>query len=259
MRGFAKGLMISGLEFMKRFVLLTVVLFLLSAAASAQLKKFRWEDEICVFEGMYNARLYTEKQLKNTYQLWYSQDFEMQTYDAAVFSFEDIEKLRTVASLDAEYARKAAALKKLEIVNVPFWQNYKQKKLKALEQDYKLARASVQAYQKPSALREVTFAGACVQKFAPPLIAGGDDLLRIWREVNTDSRKKNASPETVKKNFEEQLASADKFKYAQVEVITFGWWNCVNALIDRDGEGSVPSQNFRKLFKRVNKIGCDYA
>jgi len=259
MRGFAKGLMISGLEFMKRIALLFIVFALANAPASAQVKKFQWEDEICVFEGIYDARLYTEKQLENTYKLWYSQDYEMELYQAAVFEYEDIGRLRTPSSLDAEYARKAAALRKLEVVNTAFWKAFKQKKLKALEQDYQLARASVQAYQKPKALREVTFAEACVQKFAPPLIAGGDELLRIWREVNIDSRKKNASPEAVRKNFEEQLASADKFKYAQVEVITFGWWNCVNARIDRGGEGSVPSKNFWKLFKHVNRIGCDYA
>jgi hypothetical protein len=259
MRGFAKGLMIGGLEFMKRIAPLLVVLFLTNALASAQVKKFRWEDEICVFEGTYNARLYTEKQLENTYKLWYSQDFEMVTYDAAVFSFEDIEKLRTARSLDAEYARKSAALKKLEVVDVPFWKAFKQKKQKALEQDYKLARASVQAYQNPKALREVRFAAACVQKFAPALIAGGDDLLRIWREVNVGLRKKNGNPEEVRKNFEAQMASADKFKFAEVEVITFGWWNCVNALIERGDESPNPSKNFRKLFKHVNQIGCDNA
>jgi hypothetical protein len=251
--------MISGLEFMKRIALLSVVLFLANAAASAQVKKFQWEDEICVFEGTYNARLYTKKQLENTYKLWYSQDFEMQTYDATAFEFEDVAKLRTPSSLDTEYAQKSAALRKLEIVNVPFWKAFKQKKLKALEQDYKLARASVQAYRNPKALREVTFADACVKKFAPPLIAGGDELLRIWREVNIESRKKNASPEAVKKNFEEQLASADKFKYAQTEVITFGWWNCVNALIDRGNENQIASKSFWKLFKYVRQIGCDYS
>lgn len=251
--------MICGLEFMKRIALLSVVLFLANAAISAQDGKFQWEDEICAFEGTYNTRLYTKKQLENTYQLWYSQDFDMELYQAAVYEFEDIEKLRTPSSLDAEYARKSAALQQLEIVNVPFWKAFKQKKLKALEQDYKLARASVEAYRKPTALRAVTFADACVKKFAPPLIAGGDELLRIWREVNTDLRKKNASPEAVRKNFEEQLASADKFKFAEVEVITFGWWNCVNAMIRRGDESPIPSNNFRKLFKHVNQIGCDYA
>jgi hypothetical protein len=244
---------------MKRIALLLVVLFLVSAEASAQMSKFTWEDEVCVFEGTYNARLYTKKQIENTYQLWYSQDFDMQTYDAAIYEIEDIGKLRTADSLDAEYARKSAALQKLEIVKVPFWTAFKQKKLKALEQDYKLARASVQAYQNPKALREVTFADACVQRFANPLIAGGDDLLRIWREVNIESRKNNASPEAVRKEYEAQMASADKFKYAQVEVITFGWWNCVNARIVRGDESPTPSKNFWKLFKSVKKISCDSA
>jgi hypothetical protein len=107
-------------------------------------------------------------------------------------------------------------------------------------------------------LREVTFADACVQRFAPPLTAGGDDLLRTWRAVNEESRRKNASPENMRKQFEEQMASADKFRYAQVEVMTFGWWNCVNARIER-GDRVAASKNFWKLFRRVKKIACDYA
>lgn len=244
---------------MRKFVFCVVVLLLSYASASAQVGKFRWEDEICVFEGTYNTRLYTKKQLENTYRLWYTRDFDMDTFEATVFEIENIEKLRTAASLDAEYARKSANLKNLAVVNTPFWKEFKAKKLKGMEQEYRLARASVQAYEKPSALREVTYADACVQRFAPPLIAGGDALLTLWREVNEDARTKNADPERVRKDFEAKMASAERVKYAQVEVITFGWWNCVNEKIERGDDSPVPSRNFWKLFKRVKKLGCDYA
>lgn len=243
---------------MRKFVFFVVILLLASVFAQGQTRKFQWEDEICVFEGTYNAKRYTKKQLEDTYHLWYSRDFQMDTYDATAFKIEDIEKLRSVESLEAEYAKKSAALKALQVVNVPFWKDYKQKKLKELEMDYQLARASAQAFKNPAVLREITFADACVARFAPPLTTGGDELLRIWREVNVDLRAKNADPERVRREFEAQLVSADKFQYAQVEVITFGWWNCVNERIER-ADYSVGNKNFWKLFSRVKKIACDDA
>ncbi|HEY8559301.1 MAG TPA: hypothetical protein VIL74_02775 [Pyrinomonadaceae bacterium] len=239
---------------------LTVILvFLLAAnAALAQLKKFTWEDWTCVYESTYDGRIYTERQLKNTYALWKAGgDYAMETFEATAFKLEDIANLRTAASLDAEYKEKAVALKNLEIVNVPYWKEYKAAKLAALERDYLLARASVKANENPSALGEVNFADRCVQRFAPPLTAGGDDLLKLWREVNEESRAKNASPENVRKEFESRTASADRFKYARMEILTFGWWNCVNAEIRRPDEKGRPEEHFKKLFKTTKKNYCD--
>jgi hypothetical protein len=238
---------------MKRIAVLIAVLLFVNAFAAAQVGKFRWETEMCRFEGTFDTKRYTKKQLENTYKMWFAREYDMDTFYATVFKLEDFAKLRTAASIDEEYARKSAALKKLVIVNTPFWKEFRAKKLIELERDYRLARASAQAFQKPAALREVTFADACVQKYAPPLTAGGDSLLGIWREVNMDLRAKNSDPERLRREFEAQMASADRFKYAQIEVITFGWWNCVNERIERREDWDAIYKNYEKLFKKVSK------
>jgi hypothetical protein len=242
---------------MRKIALLIVVFALSGAVVSAQLKKFRWEDDVCKFEGTFDAKKYTAAQLKNTYALYTSSEFEMIVVEAAVFKYEDIGKLSTVEALDAEYARKSAALQKLEIVNTPYWKAFKQLKIKALERAWQLARVSVQAYRNPAALKELTFADACVQRFVPPLIAGGDELLRVWRESSEERRRKNGNPALQKQRFDEEFASADRLKYAQVNVITFGWWNCVNAEIDRGEDYAAIEKNYTKLFKRVKQIKCE--
>jgi hypothetical protein len=242
---------------MKKFPFLLMVL-LAAGGASAQVKKFEWEDLTCLYQSAFDARVYSEKQILNTYALWRAgDDYRMDTFDAAVFKLADMPKLRTVESLDAEYRQKSEALRELEIVNVPFWRDFKAQKLVALERDYLLARASVKAYANAEALREVTFADACVARFAPPIIAGGDELLRLWREVNEENRAKNSEPERIRREFERRLASADKFRHAQVEVLTFGWWNCANAEIRRPGETGEHVAQFRKLFKTSKKKICD--
>jgi hypothetical protein len=134
----------------------------------------------------------------------------------------------------------------------------KAKKLQELEQDYKFERAAVQAFQKPTALKEVTFAAACAQKFAPPLLAGGAGLLKFWREMEEERFKNRPEADGERKNFEKLFASEDNVKYARFDIISDAWWDCVNAAIKR-GERSIASNKFWELFKHVNRIGCDYA
>jgi len=243
---------------MKKIALLIGVFILFSGTVSAQSRKFVWEDEICAYEGTYNASLYTEKQLENTYQLWYSRDFDIDSYQAT-YNLNGLRERWTITALDAEYARILAILKNLEIVNVPYWKAFKAQKLKALEQDYILARLTLEAFENPSVLRQLKFADACVEGFATPLITGGDRLLRVWREVNEKGRHKNEFSLETSKSFEDKMAYADKFKYAREEVLTYGWWNCVAAVINHEDNSSMPFDSFRKLFKRHKRLGCDYA
>jgi hypothetical protein len=243
---------------MKKIASLMVVFVLCSGAVSAKLKKFVWEDEICAYEGRYDAARYTEKQLENTYQLWYSRDFELDAWHGERQVDGHLEPF-TTEWLDYQYALKSAALKKLEIVNVPYWQNFKRKKLEALEKKYILERLTFQAFENPSVLMNLKFADACLEKFANPLIAGDERLLRIWRESNEQGRKTSAYAEDIRKYFEERMASPDKIKYARDEVLKDGWWNCVRAVIDPGDDSSLTSKNFWKLFRRVKTLGCDYA
>src|SRR5262245_16824377 len=124
---------------MKKIALLALAFVLGNTIASAQLRKFVWEDEICAYEGRYNASLYTKKQLENTYQMWYSPDFVNDAYELGHSNSQGLWERWTIAELDADYAQKSSALKNLEVVNVPFWKALKQKKLQTMEQSYKLA------------------------------------------------------------------------------------------------------------------------
>ena len=55
------------------------------------------------------------------------------------------------------------------------------------------------------------------------------------------------------------MASPDRLKFALVETMSFGWWNCANEFIKYDtGDNSqAREREFRKLFIRVRDLGCD--
>jgi hypothetical protein len=234
---------------------LLVAIILLSAVfASAQSSRFKWDTELCEFEGTYDTRKYTAAQLKYTRRLL-RPDFSLQT-EATPWEISGVKSL-DVAALDKEYAAKTAELKNLNIVKTPFWESLKQKHLEELEQVYRLKRTTMAAFQKPVVLREYKGVEACLKNFGEPLIAGGESLLTAWRKVNEESRRRNSDPNRLMRIFNEQMKSPDKMRYAQLEVMTFGWWNCANNSVARVAYDESLEKEFRKLLTRVRTISCD--
>ncbi len=236
-------------------ILLIAILVLCQTAAYAQTKRFQWTTELCEYEGTYDAKKYTEAQLRNTLKLFAIGNFDIQT-DATVWKYEEIKKLN-VAALDKEYESKSTALKKLGIVKSAYWEALRERKLKELKQVYELSKLTMLAYNEPAKLKEAAFAKACVAKYSDPLIKGDDELLAIWRTVNEDTRRNNGDSERIKKIFEAEYDSRDKYKYARVEVMSFGFWNCANALIEREEYDGTHEEEFKKLFKQTKTVACD--
>lgn len=240
---------------MKKIIFLFVLPIIFSLSIFAQNKKFAWNNELCQFEGTFNSKKYTAQQLKNTQRLL-GLDFEFDTASTTVWKYEEIDEL-DFAEIEADYQKKYAELKKLNIVKVPYWESVRQKKMKELETYYELAKATMASYKTPTSLRDYKYANNCLAKFGEPLIKGGDSLLNTWESVNIESRGRNADPNRIARIFNEQRTSSDALKYAVVEVTAFGWWNCANALIDQGDDSSTLEKNFLKLFVNVKKPKCD--
>lgn len=232
---------------------------LLSVSVSAQkkkLKKMKWDTEFCEFEGTYDSSKYTEAQLRNTRDLMYSLNSSPLSTKIAVFKIEDLDKL-DVKQLDDEYKREIEKLKNLDIIQDEYYQKMREKQLKVIEQFYKRSRLNVLGYKNPKILLEAENTGECREKYAEPLAVGGDSLLEAWKKLNLVMQSRNADPERVKKEFEFKLNSSDKFKYALVDMLTFGWSNCVNQTIDHASTDKPVQENFNRLFVKVKEIYCD--
>jgi hypothetical protein len=240
---------------MKNFAFLGFcVCFFLIADASAQARTFRWTTGMCDYSGTYNSRLYTAKQLADTAKLVEPGGFGITAW-ATVFHPNDLPNL-SLQKLEDNYREQVNAVNALQLVNVPYFEKLRQDMLEELRQVYELSKVTIEAHSNPKVLRTYNGAEACKTKFAEPLIAGGDSLLRTWRLVNEDSRSKNSDPERLRREFEQQMASPDRMKFALVEVMGFGWWNCVNETIFRVPTEGQQEREFKKLFTRVRTLGC---
>ena len=106
--------------------------------------------------------------VKDTQTLFHL-DFFPNTINPTPTKVEDIKKFR-VEMLDAEYKTRTTALNRLNIVKTAYWEALRQQQLKELAQVYQLSRASILDYENPARLKDVEFAGACIEKYAEPLI-----------------------------------------------------------------------------------------
>ncbi len=233
-----------------RYLIFLVTLFVVSNAFG-QMKTFRWDDEVCRYKATYDSKKFSEAQLRDTWKLAQGYEFSLSS-NVTAFELNQIPQLN-IEELDREYKEKRQAIIDLNIINLPYWKAAKQKRLNELDQYYKLSRPTLLAYKNPEALREYKGAEACKIKYAEPIIASGDTLLDAWLIQNKEARSRNGDPERVRIEYEQRLASREKFDYARVDLLTFGWWNCVNETIDQDTgtqDGSHRKQ-FEKLFRKV--------
>ena len=220
-----------------------------------QTSTFRWTQQGCRYTGLYDTKAISLAELQSTLKLALPGSYILQT-NTTVWKYEDISRLDT-AALDREYKQKSADLAGLKIVHSDYWEDLRKRKLRELEAVYRLERTMMLGYKDPRALSELKDAPACMTRFGEPLIKGGDALLTAWRTLNEEERKKNVDPERLRRVYEQQLRSPDKLKFAFLDVMTFGWSNCVNDLIPYVDYDGTPEKEFRKLFIKVARLGCD--
>ena len=239
-----------------KFLTIAILLLLTAAVpASAQKSTFKWETELCEMTGTYNTKKVSKRRLADTVKLMTQYSSMGLGTSATVFKPEDLPSLN-VAELDAEYKQKSAEVAALQVVASPYWIGRQKAKLTELKQYYELSRITMRGHADPRVLLEYPGADQCKTKYARPLIAGGDALLSAWRLVNEASRKNNSDPERLRREYERQLASADRMKFALVEVMTFGWWNCANETIDYVLQDDSAEREFEKQFTRISR-DCD--
>ena len=233
------------------FILISVNLF-------GQTAIFKWNDETCEYESLYDKSKYSEAQLKNCYQLTYNFTFRI-NHTPNVFKPNDIKKLN-IDTLDAEYNAKMNQLEGLVLPNSKYWDGLRKSIMIELEQLYRLSRITYQGFSDPKLLKEWFYQDSCLNKHANSLINGGDSLLKDWYVLTSMLVKKNCCPDKVWGKYYNEFNSVDRLIYAQVEVTTFGWWNCAINHIEHSRDrydDEMKQKEFYKLFIKTKTINCD--
>jgi hypothetical protein len=195
------------------------------------IKTYNWIDGLCEYYGKYDSIKVKFIQLKNSLDLMPSSERWTIQSKVTAWNIEDLDKLN-VDSLTFEFSKKIQDLKTAELINSNYWQDLRNKKIQELTKEYELSKLTILSYKNPDTLKYFPHSSDC-DKYINGLVAGKERLLKLWSELNDDMCKKNGFPENVRVKFNAEFNSKDKYKYAQIDIILFGWWNCVNSTIPR--------------------------
>ena len=214
---------------------------------------FKWHTEICEHTGDYDASKFTEKQLKNTWELWFNQ-VSLET-SATVFKPEELPSL-SMEKLNAEYSQKKKHFTEVELVPGEYWETLRKNKLQEIEDGYELRRITLQAFKNPAILKNNRFTADC-SNYAHALASNDTAVLyNAWNKLVQEQKELNGNPEEYMRQYHIRSASGEKKLYATIDLITFGWWNCANKKIRYVNRDEKMEDEFKKIFASL-KTECD--
>lgn len=216
---------------------------------------FEFVTELCDSKGQFDATKYSRTEIEGTYKLWFQMG-GVQLDTPSVFDLEDLEKVRNnktliLNKLDKDFAANKKIIENLKIVNVPYWQDIKNLQYKSLQQEYEKKKLQIAAYSDPSILINNKFTGNC-RNFAKSLNANDDEMIAEWRKLREEMSKRNGNPQRIINEFEGHLNSSSWKDYAIIDLITFGWGNCVNEYIERPQHDEKMNKEFDALFIKID-------
>ncbi len=218
---------------------------------------FNWESELCTHKSKFNARLYTEEELRGTLKLLNMVgSLMLSEVNTTAFEPSQIEDLSSLKELDVAYQKKKKALQDLKIVNDPFWKGIKKAMLQEMKDEYDLTRIGMQAYTNPAVLKGNRFSNVCPDIVTALNSKDTSLVMTAWRKLVVEQSKSNGSPENVMRQFEEESNAPDWLLYARVQLITFGWHNKVNRTLPNTVHDEKLNNKFDRLFQETHSE-CD--
>jgi hypothetical protein len=220
----------------------TFILLVLSLQAHAQ-EPFKFEDELCQYEGIFDTTLYTTNQLADTYKLVRG-EYGLYTNDEE--------------QLHEDYKNAKEEINSLDIVNIKYFQSLKDSLLTFLDATYQIKNVEFQARKgETKTLLKYYQNNPTVKLYAESLYSGGEKLLKAYEHLTKEQMKNNGSPEILWEEYLKNSKSAQAQEIAFERVLSYGWWNAVNNLLPHINNDGTQFEEFVKLFTEVKTIDCD--
>lgn len=219
---------------------------------------FHWFSELCEVNGYYLSDKYTHKELQITYEFCQKIYAGIISGPSVYYPKDVLESNLNTNKLTDEYNKLLHYLDTVHIVNQPFWKELINQQKKKLKMEYELKKMRAEAFFNPSVLLNNDYIPkeAKCHKYATALNSPEADMLKVWEEWANEAKKGNAYPEKFMDDFYEKYHSANYITYAKIDLITFGWWNCVNQYIEY-ADSNILDSEFRNLFIKVEEFNCE--
>lgn len=215
-----------------------------------------WSD-MCEYRGFYLPGQYTHEELQATYDVWMKLSSGF-TAAPSVYSPSDIDEI-DLSGMKKEYEELVAFVDNADIVDAPFWKEFVIVEKRSIKKQYDLLTMRSKAYTDPSVLLNNPYLdekSECNQ-YVKALNASDEELYTAWMAWANEAKKSNGDPDGFMRRFYDKYNSSDKKRYAYIDLIGFGWWNCVNHAVINYPDYTQLFENFSKLFIKVEEFNCE--
>ena len=227
-----------------KVITVAAMLAAMAVTTIAQADVYKWQDDLCEYKANFDSKKYTAKQIKNSHFALEGLTRANLNSSFAPMDIRALDKLsmQDLDTLTDEYKRVKSNVERLDVV--PEAKEYKQDLLKTIDDEYKTERLTILAYLDPiQAMRQSPL--MCKQ-YLEPFFKDQTAVQNKWQQM---VEKRALSNSYAMSRYQEEKAN-DPTNYAKIDLITFGFGNCVNN--QRYHAGSeVVLRNQQKLNKTL--------
>jgi hypothetical protein len=221
------------------------------AAPADTLATYTWgsESDMCQFTGRYNPRRYSKAQLDNVHRLMLSGSTMVFTSNATVHRPADLARL-SLDTLRAQYERGIKRIRSMRVVPQPTWVRLKKQAIQEIEDDYQAHKLYIEAFRNPAVL--LSKSPENCKKYIQGLATQNDSLtLSNWRDFVKEQGQLTGSSEPYASRGNAEADLSEQLLHAKIDLLTYGWFNCVNTTIRRVQRNQELDEQFNRLFTNV--------
>ena len=210
----------------------------------AQAQTYKWEDDYCSYKGEFDSKKYNTTQIKNSF--FVLEGLTRLNLDSFFppMSIEALDKLsmKDMDALTKEYKQVKRDIESLDVV--PEAKGYKQELLKSIDGEYQQSQLTILGYLNPSeALKQ---SPKMCQQYIKPLLQNEAAVQTKWKQIVEERAVSNSY---AMSRYQDEKAS-NPAKYAKIDLVTFGFGNCVNEQVYH-ADSEVVFKNQQKLNKTL--------
>ena len=234
---------------MKNFLLTTSFLLLLTPLTHAQ-EVFEWYEGSCLSSAQINPEKATYLQVQNAHYTLVQASELSQPFLA--YQPKDTAYLK-VKSIRFECSNFLSELEGMEYPKGEYWTTIKKLRLENLREQCLLREKAVAALNEPKALKGTPYCKKC-SRYVTALEKGGKTLLSVWKEIHEQEVAGALDPDPINNAFEQHWNAPNQEFWARIEVLRYGWWNCI---LENEKPWFNQDQYNREFKKLMSSIQLD--
>jgi len=231
-------------------VFLIGIVSFLSLFCSAQNDIYEWGEGLTSYKGRFDTAKYSYGQLDSIHRYLFNWPSDI-SGTCSIWKIEQMDSVST-EKIDAFYTDRMNLYDNISVPSTEFWDSLIIYRKKELSDIYIASREYLIGFVNPSSLLNLDYLDC--RKYSIAMNGGEEELLAGWDDLIDEMKKKNGYPEQLEARYQKKLESPFKLKYARLELMKYGWWNCRNQYIYYHEDYYRIEEEFEKLFISVERF-----